>query len=518
MSNIKIQTSSDIVFTGKITATDFNSIISKFDLVGSLMALQKLSAIMGNQIRVNINLEFEFHASPNIKKKAGMLTRDFISFASKHVLLNCKTQKAQYNDIDLMNLIYLYGNMEIDLHQMESREETKEKGWLWVIRSANHQWYYLRLYSNIIARYYWIFSKIFTRKKDFGEKLDSVLGISIFGAMKIGACIYANYSPREDGTIATSFLLDSYTKTTIVALRPLLTEQNIMKYFDIFAITKEQFIKECEKYEVAEDSLKKYEFNPLKRFPVIKTGSVNKYEQYIIPSLSEFLYGAFEGLYYVLLDKLDQNDKEVLFQEIGSIFELYVGELLKQHNIDMLSRAIILPEITYTVSSNEWRSADWLLVSDEYIFQIECKKRKIDNYSKAGIQGENGVGIDTLMADIAKELDKITKKEKHICENKVNGISYKGQKILNLVVFLDEMFGINKFARENIKEKMEEKNDNFYILGCWEFELICQQCKDKQQNLFYSIQDLVAGRTEIYRIDYLDRIYNGFFDKLKSGQ
>lgn len=517
MSNIKIQTSSDIEFSRNFTVDDFNAIVKNFDSIGSLMSLQKLGALMSNQIAVNANIEFEFYSSPKIKLKAGTLTRDFVSFVAKQVLLNCEKKDVQYNDVDLFNLIYLYGNLEIDLHKIKTDGETKEKGWLWVIRSTNHQWYYLRVHSSIIARYFWIFSKIFERNNELGAKLDQVLGIEIFKAMKIGTCIYANFCPREDGKFATSFLMDSYTNTTIESLKPLLAKENILKFFDVFSITSEQFREEYKKYELTEATLKKYEFNPLKRFPVIKTSSEKKTEQYIIPSLSDFLYGSFEGLYYVLLDKLEAKEKDDLFKEIGTIFEVYIGEFIKQYNIDVLSRAQIFSEKTYKINSDEWKSADWILISDEYIFQIECKKRKIDNYSKAGIQSTNGTGIDALLGDIAKEVDKIAKKEEHLKTGKVDGISYKNQKVINIVVFLDEMFAINRYAREKVKEKMKEQSDNFYILGCWEFELACQQSKDKQQNLYHSIVDVVNGNTEIYRVDFLDRIYYNFFANLKAG-
>ncbi|MCK5060163.1 MAG: hypothetical protein KAR00_03430 [Candidatus Pacebacteria bacterium] len=516
MSNIKIQTSSDIEFSRNFTVDDFNAIVKNFDIISSLMSLQKLGALMSNQIAVNVNIEFEFYSSPKIKLKAGMLTRDFVSFVAKQILLNCKKKDIQYNDIDLFNLIYLYGNLEIDLHKIKTGGETKERGWLWVIRSTNYQWYYLRFHSSIIARYFWIFSKIFERNNKLGAKLDKALGIEIFKAMKIGTCICANFCPREDGKFATSFLMDSYTNTTIESLKPLLTEENILKFFDIFAITSKQFREEYKKYELTEATLKKYEFNPLKRFPVIKTNSEKKNEQYIIPSLSDFLYSSFEGLYYVLLDNLKAKEKDNLFKEIGIIFEMYIGEFIKQNNIDILSRAQIFSEITYKVGKKEWKSADWILISDEYIFQIECKKRKIDSYSKAGIQNTNGAGIDKLLGDIAKEVDKIAKKEEHLKSGKVGGISYKKQKIINIVVFLDEMFAINRYAREKIKAKMKEQSDNFYILGCWEFELVCQQSKNKQQNLYHSILDVVNGNTEIYHIDFLDKIYYNFFTNLKA--
>lgn len=71
MSNIKIQTSSDIEFSRNFTIDDFNSMVKIFDLTGSLMSLQKLGALMGNQVYVNANIEFEFYASPKIKLKRG---------------------------------------------------------------------------------------------------------------------------------------------------------------------------------------------------------------------------------------------------------------------------------------------------------------------------------------------------------------------------------------------------------------------------------------------------------------
>ena len=518
MSDIKIQTSSDIPFSRNFTVNDFNNIVKNFDFVGSLMSMQKLGALTGNQVYVNVNVEFEFYASPKVKLKAGTLTRDFVSFLSKQILLNCKEQKVQYNDVDLTNLVYMYGNMETELNYIKTEKDRKEKGWLWVIRNTNHQWFYLRFHSSIIARYYWIFSKIFERNPSLGKKLDSALGIEVFKAMKIGTCIFANYCPREDGQFATSFLMSSYTNTSIIPLRPLLSEENINKFFDIFSVSSDKFVAENKKHEITDSLLKKYEFNALKRFPVIKTDSAKDNEKFIIPSISDFLYGAFEGLYYVFLERLENGDKTTLLQEIGSIFEEYIGEFFKQYNIDALTRAKIIREVTYKVGKDEWKTADWLLVSDNFIFQIECKKRKIDNYSRAGIQNEDGNGINKLIEDLAKEVDKIAKKETHIKAGNVDQVTYKNQKIINIVVFLDEMFGVNRYAREKIKEKMKKQSDNFYIFGCWEFELVCQQAKNKQQNLFDSLEDIITGRNEIYQIDLLDRIYHKFFDDIKIGK
>ena len=514
MSEIKIQTSSELEFSKIYKIEDFDNVIKNFDLVHYLMSLQRLSVLMGNQIAVNVNIEFEFYATPKIKRRAGMLTRDFVSFATKRVLLNCSKQERQYNDLDLANLINIYGNLEDGLQTLETESEMVEQGWSWLLRSTNYQWHYLRFYSSLIARYFWIFDRVVKENKELGGKIDTALGMNLFEVMKIGTCIYANFCPREDGVFADSFLIESYTETTYEELKPLLSTQNIQNFLNIFSISTTQFITESKKFELSDVFLKKYEFNSLKRFPVIKTDSTKQNEQYIIPSQPDFVYGIFEGLYYIILEKLEKVDGSALLQEMGKVFELYVEEMIKQYNLDLLNRAVLAQETTYKIGKKEWRSADHLLISDEYIFQIECKKRKIDAYSKVGIQKESGVGIESLFTDIANELDKLSQKEKHIIENKVPGIEYKNQKIINIIVYLDEMFTINRFARNKIKEKMKTQTNNFYIMGCWEFESVCQQSKNKQQGLLFSIQDLIANKIKIYQIDHLDRIYQDFFSSI----
>jgi hypothetical protein len=510
---MKIQTFSDIEFNGKITKEDFNNQLKKFDFISSLMSLQNLSTLMANQIMVNVNLEYEFHVTPKIKNRAGMLSRDFISFCSKQILLNCGSSKINYNDLDLANLIYCYGNFETDL---DYTVLNSENAWLWPIRATNQQWTYLRLYSSIIARYKYLFNVIMEDDLAFADKLNKALGQKILDIMKIGTCIYANFCPRKDGKFANSFQISSYTKTSIENLKPLLSEENILKFLNIFSISQDDFKKQSEDFQLDDELLKKYEFNLLRRFPVIKTEAQEENKKYIIPSLADFVYACFEGLYYVLLDKLDSGDKNIFFQKIGFSFEKYIGDLIKYNNLDVFSRSKIYTEQKYKVNGSEWKSADWLLVSNDNIVQIECKKRKLDTYSKAGLQNGDKCGIDSFFSGIAKELDKLINKSEHIKNNKLDELKYKNQRIVNIIVYLDEMFGIDQFAKEQIKNKMENKTDDFYILGCWEFELLCQQSKDKSQNIIESLKDIKNNRTEIYHVDFLDRIYHDFFDDMRG--
>lgn len=63
---------------------------------------------------------------------------------------------------------------------------------------------------------------------------------------------------------------------------------------------------------------------------------------------------------------------------------------------------------------------------------------------------------------------------------------------------------------------MKNKTDDFYVLGCWEFELLCQQLNNKSQNIIDSLLNVKNNRTEIFKIDFLDKIYHDFFDSVRD--
>lgn len=473
------------------------------------MSIQRLSAFLSNQIELNINLHFEFHVAPQVKHSI-QLTKDFIPFFAKQCILKCASSNIKYNDLDLINLIYKYGNMETDLDYTNLRSKDR---WLWVLRAENHQCFYQRLPYLIFGRYIYLFKKVFQNNPDLKATVDRLLGLDFFKLIKIGICIHSIFYPKQEG-FKISFRISNYTNTSIEKLKPLLTEENINIFMDIFSIAQEQFKEENIKYEINNKLLKKYEFNPLKRYPVIKTNSEDEDEKYIIPSLSDFIYACSEGMYYVLLDKLKEDDKEILFQALGDEFEKYIGDLIQFYNIPLFSCGKLFSEQVYKVCRNEVKSADWLLISDEYIFQIECKKRKLNNYAKAGIESEKKAGLGIYLESIAIELDKFTKKEEHIKDGKIDKIKYTNQIFVNVMVYLDEMFAINEYAREEIKSKMKIQKDNFYILGCYEFEKLCQYANDKNMSLKYALDDLINNRTETNKILFLHKVFNDFWDEL----
>lgn len=502
---MKIITTSNFPFRDNVSLDDFIKEINKFDTIFLLMGLQKISASMANQIYVNINIEFEFYSTPK-KNYQIILTKDFISFLAKQsLLLNIKGGKI--NEIDIIKILYLYGNLISDLDSLNPKNK---EAWLWILRSTYQQWFYLRLPSSIMGRYFHLFDLIKQNKKPLYELLERKINMKIEDLQTVGFCIYANYCPRKEG-YATSFKIENYTNHTIKKLNNVLTEKNIIKFLDKFSILQENFNKETEKFKISNPNLKKYEYNPLRRYPVIKTKSLNEEEKYIIPSLADFIYCFSEGLYYVLLENLNESEKNDYLKSLGIVFEIYIGELLKYYKLNKKLSAQILRELDYTVNKKQWRTSDWIMISKEYIILIECKKRKLNNYAKVGLDNEDGKGINKITKDIAVELDKMEEKTIHIKSALVDKISYSDQKFIKIIVFLDEMFALNKYGRDNIKEKMETKEDNFYILGSYSFEMICQHAKQNNIDLVEALENFSKDEiNDIYNIDYLDKIYKTF--------
>ncbi len=475
-----------------ITYAEFKKYISSFDLISILFQLQKHSALMKNQIHVNVKMEIDYRVSPKIEHEF-LLSKHCLSFLSKEAALNCKNTSRNFNDLDFVNCINAYENLISDLNHEATKDENDKDSWLWVLRATNLQHFYTRIPSHIIARYYYIFSNIQLYFPDFETKIKALLNINFISIIKIGFFVWALVNQN-------TYFQKSNILNSPVFSRNGFTEEDLDIFMSLFSSNVSDLKRGFKNFLIKDILLKKYEFNPLRVSPIISTQSDVEREKFIIPSLGDFAYAFSEGIYYLLLDTLEKSDKKQYLQSIGSVFESYVGNLLKYYNIDILSRCVIFPEQKYKIKKQEKKSADWILVSDEYILQIECKKRKFDNYSKAGIDGDS-IGINYIITDVAEQLDKLIQKEDDILNNRINSIKYSKQKIINIIVYLDEMFSIDIYARNAIKSVMKSKSDNFLILGCYEFEALCQLCRESNCGIY---QSLDGGGSKILAIQHND--------------
>lgn len=90
------------------------------------------------------------------------------------------------------------------------------------------------------------------------------------------------------------------------------------------------------------------------------------------------------------------------------------------------------------------------------------------------------------------------------------------KKIINILVYLDEMFAMNTYARAEIIKEMKNKRSDFFILGCHDFEILCQMCRNNNSSFQHNILLFLQNKTEVYQIDFLQDFFNIFCNTLKS--
>lgn len=496
--------------SGATNYRDLQNAIGKFDYINSLMKIQRFGKIFFQQTGKVFQVDTDF----NLVDTGGCelkIFRDFVSFLAKEIILNCTESQKVMSDKDLMELAYLYGKLETDLDHLNP---DNGNAWHWVLRNANHQWFFQRIPALIIGRYYYIYKQLLVDTQ-FSRLIISELGFSLIDILKIGTCIYANFIPRDSKPGVNAFSIENYINTEVVELAALLNKERLSQYLELFSITQNDFKTKTGEFMLDDELLKKYEFNALKRFPFIQTNSQIEPEKFIIPSLSDFIFSFSEGLYYVLLDKLSDSNKEILFQKIGQIFEHYIGELLKYYKVeDSQLRTQILPEQEYDVHGQDWKTADWIIHNNEYIIQVECKKRKLNIYDKAGVDIDSETGISNTIKIVGKELKKMFDKVEHIKAGQVNDIQYTGQKFINIIVFLDEMFAFNQYARKAIKDEIDLSDDNFFIFGSYEFEMVLQYMNDNRKDFISALDDYNDKRIEVYKIDFIWDKYEEFYKSI----
>jgi len=326
---IDVETASNLMPQRKFSLKDFREYVGKFDYISSLMLLQAVSAFMFKQTGVKVGLEFDFFI-PEKKKYSLLLTRDFISFCTKQIILNCKKSNLHMNYLDLTKLLDMYINLQTDLDNMDPKSDD---AWLWVLRAQNQQWHYLRLPNIIIGRYLYIFQQLRMGNESLLKEINKQLNLDLFDVIKIGFLLFAGHSSIAQKGLNAHYKERDYLNSGNDKLKSLLTKDKIKGFFDIFSTSAEKFKEENNQQSIENELLCKYEFNPLKRYPIIETHSDKEDGKRIIPSLPDLLYACSEGIYYVLLDKLNNSYKEKYFAKIGEIFEKYIGELIRFYHL-----------------------------------------------------------------------------------------------------------------------------------------------------------------------------------------
>ncbi|MCB0190766.1 MAG: hypothetical protein KDJ65_02380 [Anaerolineae bacterium] len=191
------------------------------------------------------------------------------------------------------------------------------------------------------------------------ERFRQLSGISIEQFMHLGFIFLASKAGPYGaiGTISQEYL----NKAKMQGL-DILTDENIQRFLDMTSCDHEAFRQVAIRspYPVSDPEFVLYEFNPLKKFPLLQV----HYDRWVAPNPALIIDRVTLGIYYDLLDA----DSTQFTQSFGTIFEEYVGDLLKS----VYPETIVLREKVYGQPQKRG-PADWVVIEGDTAILFECK-------------------------------------------------------------------------------------------------------------------------------------------------
>ncbi|WP_341358932.1 hypothetical protein V5H98_14375 [Georgenia sp. M64] len=207
-----------------------------------------------------------------------------------------------------------------------------------------------------LARAHSLFADAHARHPDLPDSAAwaDVLGVNLDGFMRTGFGLYVAMLQNE-GQVSRDVLARSDVRPIWEPLSPA----------EVFTVVDNHFAQEFVKHHaISADAQKpgweKWSFNSLTARPLITFGND------LVAPIPHFLVDRISstGLWYI-----GQEAWGTTFTDaVGGAFEDYVGQ-----NLDLISAAIVLPEIKYSTPTGDALSCDWFVVTDEAVILVEVK-------------------------------------------------------------------------------------------------------------------------------------------------
>ncbi|WP_145943039.1 hypothetical protein [Corynebacterium glyciniphilum] len=142
----------------------------------------------------------------------------------------------------------------------------------------------------------------------------------------------------------------------------------------------------------------RFDYNPLISSPFVDLGStppICPVPEYILRSITP------EGIFYKGVRKFGS----AFADDLGSLFELYVGQQLQQ-----IPNALVYPEICIDRKAGREKSVDWFVIFPDLVILVEVKSTRMNREARMGkdetVQNL-GRTIDKARLQISRSLDSI---------------------------------------------------------------------------------------------------------------
>lgn len=299
----------------------------------------------------------------------------FIAFLAKQLLLFASEKNKK--DISLNELKYL--SREFAVISEGSLGLFKEKDYMNNLSSIIKADYERRFWQEPIVYllpriWYTLIETPFKNYQDnqdnFRDKIEKLYNINFKDFIRIAISFAAMYSKSNSFNI--KYLVDTkddYFKNWF-------TEEKLNIVLSHFCIEHNEFIEEQNKINNIEIKNYIYQFNYLRKKPLIKIGN-----KIICPLPILIADRLSTGIYFDLADYYEQNGlkRSDFTTDYGKLFEAYVGLLLSVHyNID---KNLFHAEKFISTDTKSLKKkpsiCDWVVIEKNTVILLECKSGKL---------------------------------------------------------------------------------------------------------------------------------------------
>lgn len=260
---------------------------------------------------------------------------------------------------------------------------------------------------------------------------------------------------------------------------PGITRERMQRLLDWLSTDYEGFRRAGRLPEVgAQEGYELYNFNPLVKYPIIRTPS----GLYVIPIARYLLRRVTTGLFY---DLIGSKHRGKVGDIIGRAIEQYVARLIT----DLPSHGYLIPEVPYEPGKT---TCEWLLDEPDAVVLVECKRGSLRQGAKTSGQREDVKRDMSRKGAVPDGIAKLWETAEAVRAGKIDGID-PGKRIVPLLITLDQFFFANTpYVRGIVEEVLKERGITlpgfpYQICPIPDFEHVCRLLNAAGQHLSTAI-------------------------------
>jgi hypothetical protein len=412
------------------------------------------------------------------------ITIDFINYCILIAIKYCTgsiVAISQYDREDILKLSLPWYNDGLSFDKENIHE--------FIIKLAYRQFVYQESEA-IITRSIYIYNYLWDQKYNSSFNIKDAF-LKMYG---ITYEKYLFYGMALSGSKGSYFYASAYKKDFREEITIDLQDDDFEKFISLVSMGENDFIN-------YKGSLS----NPILKYPILTTNFYppdSKEPVYLVLSKACLYNKLIYGVYYDLLENnIEENGRNDFKTIFGSIFQEYIGILLRAH----FKKWRVTPEICYQKDKNRVATVDWFVQRGGNLILIEVKQSSI--YLSAKNEGNIEELKKGINQNIIKAINQLEKTEEDIYSKKYQELKQfdKIKNVQKLIIIFDPLYFGNLIVNYLFDDILIRKKT--HIINLSNFESLLEVQK-KRENLFYILESKMDSKTN--KMDFTEFLYDKY--------